>query len=103
MPLLEENTLDQAKDDTKFWRADFIDVDKNRVTKSIHNFWQNPNMPWQQLKISSSSKSDFKLLDETGIVLGLQSNMVSPLARQIAERKQGRYERLFKIAEVFKL
>jgi hypothetical protein len=49
------------------------------------------------------SKSDFKLLDETGIVLGLQSNMVSSLARQIAERKQGKYERLFKIAEVFKI
>lgn len=47
MPLLEENTLDQAKDDNKFFRADFIDVDKNRTTKSIHNFWANPNMPWQ--------------------------------------------------------
>lgn len=42
------------------------------------------------------------MLSETGFVLGLQTDLVNAISRQIAEKKSGKYERLFRIGQVYK-
>ena len=85
-----------------------MDVTQEEEIKTLFDF--DINIPgrhscWQQLRLKNleASPSTFKVIDEAGIVLALQADLVNGLAREIARQVPMVLQKAFQISQTFQV
>lgn len=82
-----------------------MNVKKEEVKRTFQFDIPKRHSSWQQLRLKDveASPSTFKLIDETGIVLALQADMIKGLARKVARQQPTVLQKVFQVDQTFQV
>ena len=86
---------------------DFLAMDaREEEVKAVFDFdIPGRRSSWQQLRLThlEASPSTFKVIDESGIVLALQPDLISGLARKVAGRQPAVLQKVYQMGQTFRV